>query len=131
MDTRTEAAARLLSEKLDLDLPPELLASALIHLSLKPVQIPADLPASVPDARPAEALDTRPLAGIVGNPHGAGPLADGLSSARRAMPDDELSMLLPQLLKQLGSKAGNERRAELAAAASLIGALLGGSKKKT
>ncbi len=112
MNERTKAAARLLSEKIGLDLPPELIALALGQLSGK---------AAAGKTEPApqhlgSVVDTRPLAGIVGR--------------NKPPAGDDLSELLPQLLKQFGSSSGPNRRAELAAAASLIGALLGGSNKK-
>lgn len=110
MDDRTTAAARLLAEKLELDLPPELIAAALSQLI------------GSPKPGTAAPADTRPLAGIVGP-------AIATASAAPSTGSD-LSELLPQLLKQLGSSDSPNRRAELAATASMLGALLGSTNKK-
>lgn len=129
MNTRTEAVARLLSEKLELDLPPALLALALSQVSQKPaaaLEPTSSEPVPAPDAAVA---DTRPLASVIGLRQPVSPAAGKSSRDLLQGLEGDLAEQLPQLLRQLGFRDGSDRRAELSALASRLGTLLGGSKK--
>lgn len=118
MNDRNLAAARLLAEKLDLALPTELIAAALSQLASPSATAGAS--GAAQPLPPDAAVDTRPLAGLFPTP--AVPAA-----ASDQTPD--MAELLPRLLGQLGSSDSPNRRVELAAAASMLGALLGGASK--